>query len=208
MDRESTQLITRLLRAARLGGGSARDELWEAVYQELRQLADAQMAREAPGRTLQPTALVNEVYLRLAESGDFAFDNRRHFFAAAARAMRRILVDDARRRGRIKRGGTGPGPQRSAGTASDAQDRRRRIPLDDCADAAGNDPDRTDALALEEALVRLERENEDLARVVELRYFAGLSVEQAADTMEIAPRTVEKYWRAARAWLHHELSDE
>ena len=225
-----TQLITRLLQDVHLGQTDARERLWDAVYQELHQLAQTHMAREANGRTLQATALVHEAYLRLIEGGHGAFENRRHFFAAAATAMRRILVDDARRRGRVKRGGNGAanrgephprevGSNEQSGAASDddtasasdgdgpapcAAAPRRRVELDDCAAIEGPDPG--DVLAVNEVMASLEQEHPLLARVVELRFFAGLNGDQTAEAMEIAPRTVDKYWRAARAWLHGALS--
>lgn len=229
-----TKLITRLLYDVHMGHADAREHLWNAVYQELHQLAQAHMAREANGRTLQPTALVHEAYLRLIE-GDGAFENRRHFFAAAATAMRRILVDDARRRGRVKRGGNGQASGEPAnanvdaacdhaagecvddGASTDgngavacqavAADRpapRRRVELEDCAATDGPDP--SDILAVNDVMAALESEHPLLARVVELRFYGGLSVDQTAEVMEIAPRTVDKYWRAARAWLHGKLA--
>ena len=222
--------LTRLLQDVHLGDTAARERLWDAVYLELHQLAQAQMAREAARRTLQPTALVHEAYLRLIEGGDGAFENRRHFFAAAGKAMRRILVDDARRRGRIKRGGDGGGCRPFADAAAGLTDategqsgafaspagsadgpteeplRRRRVPLDDC--AAPGEVDPAEVLAVEEVMATLEQEHPDLARVVELRFYSGMSVEQTAETMAIAPRTVEKYWRAARAWLHAALEKD
>lgn len=235
-----TQIITRLLNDLRLGDGAARDRLWDAVYLELHQLAQSHMAREANGRTLQPTALVHECYLRLMETSDGAFENRRHFFAAAATAMRRILVDDARRRGRVKRGGIGAAdrgepasrPHKAAAASAvtaggegavhpsdqDAALRpadgdfqvgapsapRRRVELKDC--AASEAPDAVDVLAVNEVMEALEREHPLLARVVELRFFAGLSGDQTAEAMDVSPRAVDNYWRAARAWLYGKLA--
>lgn len=217
---QPTQVITRLLHAAGQGDEAARRALWDAVYAELHRVAAAQMAHESPGRTLQPTALVGETYLRLFGDDGHpgaapSFANRRHFFAAAAQAMRRILVDDARRRGRVKRGGDGvaavaPQPAESDGheveedRMSDRPVRARRVPLSDVAGVGDGDP--TDLIALDDAMKKLEADHPHLARVVELRFFAGLGVEDAATVMDIAPRTVEKYWRMARAWLHEALS--
>jgi len=205
MQPPATQVITRLLQDLHLGQPSARERLWEAVYQELHSLAQAHMAREANGRTLQATALVHEAYLRLIEGGDGVFENRGHFFAAAATAMRRILVDDARRRGRVKRGGGAepPGPT-SAHEVPRQVARHRRVELADCAAQAGPDP--ADLLAVDEVMAALEREHPLLARVVELRFYGGLSGDQTAEVMEISPRAVDNYWRAARAWLYGKLA--
>lgn len=167
---------------------AAADELVPLVYDELRRLARARMAREAPGHTLQPTALVHEAYLRLA--GDAAsppFASRAQFFAAAAEAMRRILIERARRVRRLKRGGG-----------------RLRVTLaDDLADAPARD---AELLALDQALTRLEARDAAMARVVALRCFAGLTVEESAAALEVSERTVKRLWTAGRAWLHRELT--
>lgn len=206
MEVHRIELVTQLLRAVHRGEVAARDELWMVVYQELHQLAEAQMAHEAPGRTLQPTALVNEAYLRLM-IGDGGFENRRHFYAAAAKAMRRILIDDARRRNRAKRGGPSSNAQSEERPAGATSMRHRRVSLDERTLATEKGSDETDLLALDEALSQLDQEYPNLARVVELRYFAGFGVEQTGEVMGIAPRTVEKYWRMARAFLHEAMSD-
>src|SRR5438309_6104615 len=181
--------VTRLLDAAAAGDRRAAADLLPLVYDELRKLAAARMAAEAPGNTLQPTALVHEAYLRLVSPAkpQAAFDGRGHFFAAAAEAMRRILVDAARRKGREKHGGD-----------------RERVDLDAAAPAA---PDaRHDLIALDAALTRLASEDPQAARLVELRHFAGLSVAEAAQALGVAPRTADRVWAFARAWLHRELA--
>src|SRR5689334_9893378 len=180
--------VTRLLEAAASGDRRAAADLLPLVYDELRQLAAARMAAEAPGNTLQPTALVHEAYLRLVGHVDAnRWDGRGHFFAAAAEAMRRILVDAARRKQREKHGGD-----------------RDRVDLDAAAPAAP-DP-RHDLIALDAALTRLAAEDPQAARLVELRHFAGLTVAEAAQALGLAPRTADRVWAFARAWLHRELA--
>ncbi len=159
-------------------------ELFASVYQELRAMAAAQMAGEQPGRTLDATALVHEAFLRLG--GERAFANRRHFFGAAAEAMRRILIESARRKARLKHGG-----------------RRRRVELAD--HPADTSPD--DLLALDDALVRLAERDPAKAEVVKLRYFVGMTVPEVATTLGISVATVERHWAFARAWLYDELND-
>lgn len=172
--------VTHLLAALDAGDPLAASRLLPAVYDELRQMAAAQMAREQPGHTLDPTALVHEAYLRLI--GTEAFSNRRHFFAAAAEAMRRILIDAARARRTAKRGGHG-----------------KRVPLDE-ERVLAEVPDE-DLLALDEALELLAREEPEVAELVKLRYFAGLTVPRAAEVLGVAPRTADAWWAFARAWL-------
>src|SRR5438067_2847751 len=180
--------VTEILSTAAAGDPKAAAELLPLVYDELRKLAAARMAAESPGQTLQPTALVHEAYLRLVGAGDAnRWDNRGHFFAAAAEAMRRILVDAARRKQRDKHGGD-----------------RHRVDLDAAAPAAP-DP-RHDLLALDAALTRLTVEDPQAARLVELRHFAGLSVAEAAQALGVSPRTADRVWGFARAWLHRELA--
>jgi RNA polymerase sigma factor (TIGR02999 family) len=158
------------------------------VYDELRKLAAARMAGERPGQTLQATALVHEAYLRLvgARSASEGFDSRGHFFAAAAEAMRRILIDQARRKGRAKRGGE-----------------RRRVDLDDADLVSLAAPD--ELLLIDEAIDRLAAEDARAARLVRLRYFAGLTVEEAAELSGLSRSSAYEHWSYARAWLHHEL---
>ena len=176
------------------GDAAASADLLPLVYDELRRLAERRMRSEAAGNTLQPTALVHEAYVRLVGpvgDGDEArgggWDGRGHFFAAAAEAMRRILIKSARRRSSLKRGG----------------DRRRRDFADADAVAEPDDPDRL--LDIDAALRKLASEDHDLAKLVELRFFAGLSVEDTATALGVSPRTVKRHWTFARAWLGREL---
>jgi RNA polymerase sigma factor (TIGR02999 family) len=183
---------TRLLDAIARGDPRAAGALLPVVYDELRRLAAVRLAREAPGQTLSPTALVHEAYVRLVGSDpQKPWDGRGHFFAAAAEAMRRILVENARRKRAGKHGG---------GRARAAVD-PDRLP---CPDPTA-DPD--DLLALDEALDRLAAVDPKAAELVQLRYFAGLSVKQAAEALGVAPRTADFLWSYARAWLLAELRD-
>lgn len=180
--------VTRILDAAAAGDPKAAAELLPLVYEELRKLAAARMAAEAPAQTLQATALVHEAYLRLVDGDKVQrWDSRGHFFAAAAEAMRRILIEGARRRGRAKRGG---------GSAA-------RIDLDDLMIPDG--PPIEDLLAVDEALDRLGAVAPQAARLVKLRFFAGLTGEQAAAALGISPRTADGLWAYARAWLFDHL---
>lgn len=180
--------VTQILRQIEEGEAVAVQRLLPLVYDELKKLAAARLARELPGQTLQPTALVHEAYLRLVDVKlAQSWESRGHFFAAAAEAMRRILVDAARRKRREQHGGD-----------------RRRVFLDDVALAAPGL--RHDLLALDAALVRLAAEDPQTARLVELRYFAGLSVPKAAQLLHISPRTADRVWAYARAWLHREIA--
>jgi RNA polymerase sigma factor (TIGR02999 family) len=179
--------VTRLLDAAAAGDRRAAADLLPLVYAELRELAAARMAGERPEHTLEPTALVHEAYLRLV--GDQRFEHRGHFFAAAAEAMRRILVDHARRKGARKRGGAGG-----------------RQDLDLATFAAPERPD--DLLALDEALEHLERSEPQVAELVKLRYFAGFTIPQAAEALGVSPRTADAWWAYARAWLLAKLQGE
>jgi RNA polymerase sigma factor (TIGR02999 family) len=172
--------VTQLLGAAAAGDRQAAADLLPLVYAELRQLGAARLAREAPGQTLQPTALVHEAYLRLV--GDQRFEGRGHFFAAAAEAMRRIMVERARRQGRGKHGGG-----------------RRRVELADHAAAAELPAD--EVLALDDALTRLAADDPDAANIVHLHFFAGLSIEQVADALGVSRATAYRQWTYARAWL-------
>jgi RNA polymerase sigma factor (TIGR02999 family) len=175
--------VTRLLDAAAAGDRHAAAEVLPLVYDELRKLAAARMAAEAPGHSLDATALVHEAYLRLVGPADVSrWENRGHFFAAAAEAMRRILVDAARRRAAAKHGGA-----------------MHRQPLDP--DAAATPEPREDLLALDEALDRLAAEDPLKADLVKLRYFAGLSPAEAAAALGLSERTAGRHWAYARAWL-------
>ncbi len=182
--------VTEVLRAARSGDPRAADELLPLVYDELRRLAGQQMDREKPGQTLQPTALVHEAYLRLVGSEEIAWENRGHFFAAAARAMRQILVNRAHKRRAAKHGGG-----------------RAKVSLQDIGPVTG-EPPADELLALDEALGRLESAAPEKARIVMLRYFAGLTVEETAKALGLSPRTVKRHWRFAKAWLHSEMTDD
>src|SRR5687768_2900721 len=182
--------VTRLLDAAAGGDPKAAAALLPLVYDELRKLAATRMAEERPGQTLQATALVHEAYLRLVGGeSDAKWDGRGHFFAAAAEAMRRILVETARRKGREKHGGG----------------RRREYPDLDALDAG--DPDQ-DLLALHEALDRLAAHDPEKAKLVELRFFGGLTLEQAAACLDISPSTADRAWRYARAWLYDAMAGD
>ena len=186
--------ITRLL-SGLAHGASSSDELLALVYDELRALARAQMAREKPGRTLQATELVHEAWLRVAAGTGPGWNGRAHFLGAAARAMRRILIEQARRRARLKRGGA-----RERVELAEAELQEIELARDPrLADV--------DVLALEEALARLEREDERKGRIVELRCFAGLTVEETARARGLSVGTVEREWRFLRAWLRAELGE-
>lgn len=187
MSEERVQRITALLTQIRQGQRQAADELLPLVYEELRKLARARMAREQAGQTLQATALVHEAYLRLVADADPKWENRAHFFAAAAEAMRRILVERARRKSRVKHG---------AGHI--------RASLNES--AVGKPDDAVDVVAVDQALSRLEKLDEQMAQLVTLRYFGGLDVDEAATVMNLSPRSVNRLWTAARAWLQAELN--
>lgn len=179
--------VTRILAQIESGDPLAAEQLLPLVYDELRQMAAAQMAQEKPGQTLQATALVHEAYIRLAGATCAAsFANRRHFFGAAAEAMRRIMVDAARLRGRQKRGG-----------------QRVRVELFDQADRLAEDPDLL--LSLEELLPRLEAEDLTACRIAKLHLFAGLSVEEAARSEGVSRAVAYRNWKYARAWLRQAL---
>jgi RNA polymerase sigma factor (TIGR02999 family) len=177
--------ITSLLDRWGAGDPGAFDELLPLVYAELRRLADAYLRRERGDHTLQPTALVHEAYLRLTGLRTANFENRTHFYGAAATAMRRVLVDHARKRRTLKRGQGAP------------------LSLDDAPDV-GIDM-RIDLVSLDDALEKLARVAPRPAKVVELRFFGGLSVEETATVLSVAPATVKRHWAFARAWLHRAL---
>jgi RNA polymerase sigma factor (TIGR02999 family) len=181
--------VTRILSAIEQGDAGASEQLLPLVYDELRKLAARRLARESTGQTLQATALVHEAYLRLVgrEQAE-GWNSRGHFFAAAAEAMRRILVENARRKRRSKHGGG-----------------FRRVDLDEGPPVTGA---REDVLALDEALTELARQEPAKAELVKLRYFAGLSLEEAAACLGISEATAKRYWAVARAWLFAALSDD
>jgi len=181
--------VTDLLRRWQDGEGDALDRLIPLVFSELRRLANSYLAREGRGHTLQPTALVHELYLRLNDRRTVAWNNRSHFFGFAARTMRRILVDHARLKSAKKRAGG-----------------VRQVPLEEGM-ALADDPD-VDLLALDAALDRLAELDPRQARVVELRFFVGLSMAEISAALEVSPATVGRDWASARAWLFQQLSAE
>jgi RNA polymerase sigma factor (TIGR02999 family) len=182
--------VTQILAAIEQGDPHAPEQLLPLVYDALRRLAAQKMAQESPGHTLQATALVHEVYLRLvgSEKGQH-WDSRGHFFAAAAEAMRRILIDNARRKQRAKHGGE-----------------RQRIDLEQS--CALTDDSRDDVLALDEAIAQLANEDPEKAKLVKLRYFAGFTLEEAADQLGISRAMAKRHWAYARAWLYAALRDK
>jgi len=179
--------VTRLLREWSAGSAQALDALIPLVYDDLHRAAHLYMAREAPDNTLQTTALVNEVYLRLAGGRPTNWNDRSHFFAVCATVMRRILTDMARARRSLKRGGSAD-----------------HLPLDD--EILVSISPRVDLLALDEALTGLAAVDQRQARVVELRFFGGLSVAETAEALHVSPETVHRDWRLAKEWLLHELA--
>lgn len=181
--------ITELLAGYGRGDKESLDRLMPIVYDELRRQAARYLKREQAGHTLQTTALIHEAYVRLVDQRNVQWQNRAHFFGIAAQLMRRILVDHARTRKRVKRGG------------SDV-----RVSLGEV-NVAGRGPD-LDVVALDEALNRLAKIDEQQSRVVELRFFSGLTVEETAEAMGISPATVKRDWSMAKAWLHRELSGD
>jgi RNA polymerase sigma factor (TIGR02999 family) len=177
--------VTRMLEALEQGGPHAADQLLPLVYEELRRMAAHKMAGEAPGHTLQPTALVHEAWLRLAPAQQ-SWQNRAHFFGAAAEAMRRILVDHARRKQSLKRGGGA-----------------EQVELHESAIVLAAPPE--ELLAVHEALDKLAREDAPAAELVKLRYFVGMNMEEAASALGMSKRSAESLWTYARAWLHQEI---
>jgi RNA polymerase sigma factor (TIGR02999 family) len=191
--------LTRILEQIHQGDPHAAEQLLPLVYDELRKLAAHKLAQEKPGQTLEATALVHEAYMRLvtpsqsppSQGGEGAgvhWDNRGHFFAAAAEAMRRILVEDARRKRAVKHGG---------------QVRRLDIDVDYLEENPGH---AEEILAVDEALAKLACDNPPVAKLVNLRYFAGMTLEEAATVLQVSVRTAHRYWDYARAWLHHQIS--
>ena len=190
MSREPPDTPTmQLLREAVAGSRQAAEQLLPLLYGELHQLAAARMAQLPPGHTLQPTALVHEAYMRLVGSGDPQWEGRRHFFFAAARAMQDILVEHARRKMALKRGGG-----------------LRRADLAECELIVDTPPE--EILALEEALEKLNETNTRMHTVVTLRYFAGLTIQETAQVLNVDSSTVARDWRVARAWLFGQISGE
>jgi len=182
--------VTRILSAIEQGDPSAAEQLLPLVYEELRHLAAAKLAQERPGQTLEATALVHEAYLRLVDTDKAKqWNSRGHFFAAAAEAMRRILIDRARHKATAKRGGE-----------------LRRIDLDHASSV--DDGREAELLALDEALIEFERHDRQAAGLVKLRYFVGLSHQEAAEALGIGRRAADRLWALARAWLYQRLSEE
>ena len=179
--------ITRILKRVSGGEAQAAHELLPLVYEQLRAAAQKQMARERGDHTLQATALVHEAYLRLVGPLDLPWENRAHFYVAAAEAMRRVLIEHARKRGRVKRGGG-----------------LRKIPLSGDELARDSDPD--EIMSVDAAIRRLEERDGRMARIVRLRFFAGLGVAETAAVLGLSDRTVRREWALARAWLHRELT--
>lgn len=182
--------VTRIINAIELGDQAASEQLLPLVYNELRRLAQVKMAQEPSGQTLQPTALVHEAYLRLVDAKNpQAWNSRGHFFAAAAQAMRRILVENARRKQGLRHGGG-----------------RKRLDLDKL---ELSDPNDSEFLtALDESLEQLGEQDPVIAQVVSLRFFVGLSIEETAQAMNVSVRTVNRHWAFAKAWLYQDLSNE
>jgi RNA polymerase sigma factor (TIGR02999 family) len=179
--------VTRALKA--WGEEGAEERIWPLVYDELQRMASLRLLRERPDHTLQPSALVHEAYLKLVDQRQARFADRQHFFAIAARVMRRILVDHERSRRYAKRGGGGP-----------------RVPIEDAAGAIQLPPPELEAI--DEALAALERLEPLKARIVELRFFVGLSHKEIAEVLECSEKTVQRHWRLARTWLYRELRQE
>lgn len=181
----SPGLVTESLARVQSGEVGAERELLPIIYSELRKIARAHMARERAGSTLQPTALVHEAYLRLLGGSEVTWDSRGHFYAAAAEAMRRILIERARRYARVKHGGE-----------------LQRVSFDqEFEGALGLAPRSSEILALDQALDRLESLDAEMAQVVKLRFFAGLTVPETAKALGCSPRSVNRHWTAARAWI-------
>jgi len=181
------QEITQLLMNWSQGDKAALDQLVALVYPELRRLARRHMAREDPAHTLQTSAMINEAYLKLVDQKSVQWQSRAHFFAVAAQVMRHILVDHARTRNYAKRGGGAP-----------------KLPLDEA--AALTEQRAAQLIALDDALNDLSALDGRKSQIIELRFFGGLSLEETAEVMKISPSTVQREWRAAKAWLHHAMS--
>jgi RNA polymerase sigma factor (TIGR02999 family) len=181
--------VTRILESIEHGDLRAADELLPLVYGELRKLAASKMANESPNQTLQPTALVHEAWLRLVGEANPKFDGRAHFFSAAAEAMRRILIDKARRKRALRHGGD-----------------QQRVEFEGMDVAAPGDDDQL--LAVNDALDQLAAQNQVEAELVKLRYFVGMTLEEAAEVLGISARTADNYWAHARAWLYHTINSQ
>jgi len=185
---ENSQQITQLLKQWSDGDAEILDDLMPLVYVALRRQAAGYLRRERSNHTLQPTALINEAYLKLIDQRDMKWQNRAHFFAIAAQAMRRILVDYARERHREKRGGVA-----------------ENLPIDEALTIVSQEKS-VDLVALDEALNKLAKFDERQAKVVELRYFSGLSIDEAAEVLNVSNVTIRRDWNMAKAWLHQEIT--
>lgn len=185
---KQTHKITRMLREWSGGDQAALEELMPLVYDELHKQARRYLRRERPNHTLQTTALINEAYLKLIDQREVKWESRTHFFAVAANLMRRILVDHARHKNRAKRGGAG-----------------ENLPLDEALLIVSEEKS-VDLVALDEALNRLAEIDEQQTRIVELRYFSGLTLEETADVLKVSRTTIATDWAMAKAWLHRELT--
>jgi len=185
---ENSQHITQLLNQWSNGDAEVLDDLMPLIYVELRRQASGYLRRERVNHTLQPTALINEAYLKLIDQRDVKWQNRAHFFAIAAQAMRRILVDYARERHREKRGGAA-----------------ENLPIDEALTIVSQEKS-VDLVALDEALNKLAKFDERQSRVVELRYFSGLSIDETAEVLNVSNVTIRRDWNMAKAWLHQEIT--
>lgn len=181
--------ITLMLQAVARGERQASSDLLPLVYEELRRLAAARMTHEQPGQTLQPTAIVHEAWLRLVGDGDRNWENRAHFFGAAAEAMRRILIENARRKSRLKRGGG-----------------MQRLDIEDVDLEAASPDDKV--LLIDEAIVQLEAEDPEKARIVVMKFFGGMTNQEVAASLGVTERTVERQWAYARAWLFRKIREQ
>lgn len=181
--------VTRIIQAVAAGEASATDDLMPVIYSDLKRLATSKLANESSGHTLQPTALVHEAYMRLVGASSDSWENRAHFFGAAAEAMRRILIDHARRKKRIKRGGNA-----------------KRVYLTDISEIQPAESEQL--LALDEALSELELLDKKKADLVKLKFFGGMKLSEAAKLLEIPPRTADRYWAYARAWLQRHVAEQ
>ena len=182
--------VTRLLGEASRGQRDALDRLYPLVYDELKRLAQSRLEHERPDHTLQATALVHEAYIKMIDQTRVEWQNRSHFFAIAAQAIRRILVDYARHRGRQKRGGGA-----------------KKLSIDDIMNLPDQAPS-TDLVALDEAIARLAQDDPDKAKVVEMRFFGGLTTDETAAVMGVSSRTIERHWEYSRAWLYRALTSD
>jgi RNA polymerase sigma factor (sigma-70 family) len=198
--------VTQLLVRAGKGEAQATNELFPIVYDELRSIASSFLRGESNAQTLQATALVHETYMRLVGPNETPWENRAHFFAAAARAIRRILVDHARSKARVKRGGVGVGNDEEGAIKDASKASRTHVSLEDVA-AVGPQESSLDFVQLDEAMEKLFQLDAQKAKVVELRFFGGLTVEQTALALGVSPSTVARDWQFARVWLAKELAE-